>query len=397
MNFFESLSNFRNIYFIILIGLIVRLIFVFFFPDQNFPDAQAYRNIGIEIFSGKQITNDISMPLYPIITYIAGSETSQRLLDLFFSLISIWLIFKISYKLFANLRAAYVASIFSTFYPHFIFYSISGLTETFFTLLILCAFYFFYSRAIFLGIIFLALSVLVRPTLDFLNPIILLLFTGVVHQYSFKKTLMFQLIYFLVYVFFMTPWWIHQYSKYGEFVRLNLGDGIVLYSGNNPLNESGGGVGRKNGKSDMDLSQFQSIDNPIQRNYELKRAAYDYIVENPSRFVELGIKKFFRFWRLWPYADEYKSHQIIISSILSYGLVLFLSIGFFYKRHIGFKEISPIIALIVYLTLVHTVTISSIRYRFPIEPFLIIFGTFQLTRINSFKPLLDFVFRNKKS
>ena len=57
----------------------------------------------------------------------------------------------------------------------------------------------------------------------------------------------------------MTPWWVHQYEKYGEFVRLNLGDGIVLFSGNNPANTTGGGVGRYSGKSDMDLSQFYNI------------------------------------------------------------------------------------------------------------------------------------------
>jgi len=38
------------------------------------------------------------------------------------------------------------------------------------------------------------------------------------------------------------------------------------------------------------------------------------------------------------------------------------------------KRLTPIFALFGYLTLVHMVTIGSIRYRFPLEPFLIIFA-----------------------
>jgi hypothetical protein len=35
---------------------------------------------------------------------------------------------------------------------------------------------------------------------------------------------------------------VHQYEKYGYFVRTNFGSSLVLYSGNNPLNKTGGGV-----------------------------------------------------------------------------------------------------------------------------------------------------------
>jgi len=40
------------------------------------------------------------------------------------------------------------------------------------------------------------------------------------------------------------------------------------------------------------------------------------------------------------------------------------------------KRVGPILILITYLSLVHMVLIASIRYRFPIEPFLIIFASF---------------------
>ena len=141
-------------------------------------------------------------------------------------------------------------------YPHFIFYSVSGLTEVFFTFLLLLYFLLFYKKRYLLAIIISILTLLVKPTFDFLNPVLIILFVGFVHASGWRKVIKYLSIYAIFYMLIMSPWWVHQYQKYGMFVRLNLGDGVVLYSGNNPLNMTGGGVGRPSGDSDMDLEQF---------------------------------------------------------------------------------------------------------------------------------------------
>ena len=41
----------------------------------------------------------------------------------------------------------------------------------------------------------------------------------------------------------LSPWWAHNWYKYDGFVKLNLSGGYHLYSGNNPENLSGGGIG----------------------------------------------------------------------------------------------------------------------------------------------------------
>ena len=182
----------------------------------------------------------------------------------------------------------------------------------------------------------------------------------------------------------MSPWWLYQYNKYGDFVRLNLGDGIVLFSGNNPLNTSGGGVGNGNkGKDDMDLSVFKDIVDPIEKNKQMKNEAYKYIVENPSQFIKMSLVKFERFWRLWPHTNKYQQWYTIIASISSYGIVLALSIFFIFKYFSFYrKKLIPILGLFFYLTLIHMVTIGSIRYRFPLEPFLIIFSGYIIAKLS---------------
>jgi|APSaa5957512535_1039671.scaffolds.fasta_scaffold07583_2 hypothetical protein len=362
---------------ILILAFIVRLAFMWVYPDQNFPDAKAYNTIGNEIFAGKIITNNTYMPLYPIWVAMTGGGISHIFMDIIISVASVWLIYSIFLEIFSNTAGALLSAIVASLYPHFLFYSVSGLTETFYTFLLLLSFLYFYRKKYILAITILVLSLLVKPTLDILNPILIVLFIGVVHKSGYKKIFKYLSVYSVIYIVLLLPWWVHQYEKYGEFVRFNLADGIVLYSGNNPLNTSGGGVARDNGSSDMNLEQFNYIKNPVRRNEVIKKSAIDYIMKNPYRFLELAGVKFTRFWRLWPHTEYYQQWYVIATSLLSYGVILFLAIGFLLRNvKIYFRKIIPIFALFGYLTLVHMVTIGSIRYRFPLEPFLIIFASY---------------------
>ncbi|PPR37577.1 MAG: hypothetical protein CFH26_00682, partial [Alphaproteobacteria bacterium MarineAlpha6_Bin4] len=73
----------------------------------------------------------------------------------------------------------------------------------------------------------------------------------------------------------------------------------------------------------------------------------------------------------------------------SYGIIFSLSIifiFFFSKKYL--KKISPLLAIILFLTIIHIITISSIRYRFPIEPILVIFASFVIKQILSKKKII---------
>ena len=371
-NFFRTQTAIVGI---LILSLMARLVFLVIYPEPNFPDAVAYRTIGTEIFSGLTITNNIYMPLYPIWTFIFGTKEALIYADIGISVASVYLIYLLSIELIGNNVGSIVSCLIAAIYPHFIFYSVSGLSETLYIFLLLLTFLLYYKKYFFFAIIVSVLSILVRPTLDLLNPILLIIFIYFVHNLPWNIVFKYIGIYLISYVLIMSPWWIHQNQKYGDFVRLNLGDGIVLYSGNNPMNVSGGGVGRDLGKSDMDLSIFSNIDDPILKNNAMKQEAFNFIIQNPKRFTELAGVKFLRFWRLWPYAEEFQQWYVIASSLLSYGLVLILAIGYVVQNcKLYFRKFFPIFALIGYLTFVHMITIGSIRYRLPLEPFLIIFA-----------------------
>jgi hypothetical protein len=104
--------------------------------------------------------------------------------------------------------------------------------------------------------------------------------------------------------------------------------------------------------------------------------------------------KFVRFWRLWPHTDSYSNPLVIAIYVLGFVPVLLLSLAFLARWGVpDFVRVAPLLAFAAYLTLVDMVFAASIRYRMPIEPFMIVLAATALARFGrrwaSLRPLLD--------
>lgn len=375
--------NHRRILTAILVAAFVaRVVVAFLLPDQGFPDAQGYRDAGLEFWRTFHIGPSNIMPLYPILVGITGAGSGQFLLDAALSTLAVWLIDRLALALFADEIVAIVAAAVAAIYPYFIFYAAVGLTEPLFIALLLAAFLSWYRGAFFPAAIFAVLGILTRPAIELLAPLLVAYFAFAVHRLGVKGTARQLAVYGAVYVALMSPWWLHNYAAYGGFVRLNLGSGFLLYAGNNPMSHTGGGLV----DIDWDNHAFDNIDDPVARDRAYRDAALAYIKEHPARFAELAWIKFTRFWQLWPYAQEYRSNVYVIVSLLNYGPVLLFSLAYFgFWGRQDLRKIAPILMFTAYLTAVHSVFVSSIRYRLPIEPFLIIFASVTACRAGSIR------------
>lgn len=370
--FFEN----RVLFIILTIGLGVRIFSVVLYGNPGFPDsavylAQAQSFLAFQIASSNHI-----MPFYPFVLALLGGTTLGALfLNITLSTLSIWLVYELTQTLFNNQGKAIIASIVVSLYPFFIFYTLANLTEPLFIFLILAGTLCFYRKYLWIGNIFFVLAILTRPTFDLMMPVFIIAFGVFVHKMSARQIIYWLIRYALIYVVLFTPWWLYQYHKYDQFVRLHLGAGIVIYSGNNLLNQTGGGVSDEF-NTDMSFDEFQHITDPILRDQTLKRVAVNFILANPERFALLAYKKFIRFWRLYPHHPTYQKPFYVVVSVLSFTPVLFLF--FYYFRHFrtaDLRKFSPILLMIAYLTAVHMVLIGSMRYRLPLEPFMIIIAT----------------------
>jgi hypothetical protein len=343
-------------------------------PDQSvmLADAVAYREVGKSLWATGQLNGLYFMPLYPALVAVAGPGWPQLLIDITLSTVLVWLIYQLTDVIFASKRAAVLAAAIAAIYPYFIFYSIVGVTETLFMVLLLAAYVSWYRNAYIAASIFTVLGILTRPVLEPLAPLLILYFALAIRGLSIKATAKYLAIYVGIYCVLMAPWWLHNYKAYHTFVRLNLGSGVALLSGNSPSNQSGGID--KSLKTTM--APFEEVADPVARDKAMQRAALNYIKEDPGRFVIQAAKRFQRFWSPWPQTEEYSRPLYKLISFCSFVPVVLLALAFVILYGLThFRRIAPLLLFIVYLNSLHLVFPASLRYRLPIEPFLIILAS----------------------
>jgi SAM-dependent methyltransferase len=354
------------------LALAVRVVVAWLLPDQSAAllDSIAYRMAGAYLASTYSIANEYMMPGYPLLIALTGAGIGQIAADIALSVLSVWCVARIVRAVSGDTLGAMAAGLIWALYPFSLFYAAVGLTETMYVAMVLLGFLALYRNKIWLGSIALMLSILTRPSIEILSPLLIVAFAIVVYRGDWRLALRNLSIFAVVYVVMMSPWWWHNAAKYGQFVRLNLAGGYVLYSGNNPLNKSGGGIAGV----DLDPSAFSAIADPVARDQALKGAAVNFIVANPGRTVELMWLKLNRLWRPWPYATEYAKPAIIAVTVATILPLMLLGAAGLVRGIVTrrWRPLVPIVMFMGFLTAVHMVTIGSGRYRFPMEPFLVI-------------------------
>jgi 4-amino-4-deoxy-L-arabinose transferase-like glycosyltransferase len=363
---------------IIVLAVLLRFVCGALLPDQHIPDADVYRAAAQGLREGGLLNAAHIMPLYPILIAITGPGWGQLLLDIILSTAVVWLVFELTLSVFGDRVAALLAAFAAAIYPYFIFYSALGLTEPLFFTLLLAAYVAWYRGRFTTAAIAAVLAILTRPIIDPLVPVLVLAFAVGVHQLTIAASLRRLAAYVLIYCALLAPWWVHNYAAYGTFVRLNLGAGVVLYEGNHPDNHKGGGTL----PGEIDFSAFDSIRDPLARDRAMWDAGMRFIIDDPRRFIENAGIKFLRFWRPWPYAQGYSGLLYVAASAASFVPVLLLSL--LYLLGWGWRDrrrITPMLLFAAYLTAIHMVFLASLRYRLPIELFMIVFAAVAVARL----------------
>ncbi len=177
----------------------------------------------------------------------------------------------------------------------------------------------------------------------------------------------------------MAPWWIRNYRVTGHVVLTTLQVGASLADGLNS---------RATGASDWDVMWSATIEyykndpdwrvighrDPVgphgqlseyDQDRSLRRAALTWARENPGRVLQLAAIKFVRMWNVWPNEPQFRSWPARLAVLVSYVPIMVLAGWGAWK----FRDRGWLVVLCwlpaVYLTLLHMVFVSSIRYREP--------------------------------
>jgi len=367
---------------IVCLGLALRCLWWLKYPDINSPDATVYLKEADILFATGTMKTIVYMPLYPLLIHIAGAN-GVIVLQIVLSTISIYLGYRIASDIWRRQSAGLVAAAMMAVHPMLIYYSTFRLTETVFIFLLLSGLVALYRNHVLAAALAFTLANLTRPSLDLFFPVIIAAATFATQSSPSVREIGRRLgIYALVYVALMSPWWLHNYTKYHRFVRLDLAGGITMILENNEQFEQYG----------LDWSKyapwapFAHITDPVEQDEAMRSAALDYIRTHPLAWLRGDVDRAERFFT--PSDLNYSKLQRIVSDVVVTIMLIGALLSLTYSR-IRWRVLLPLWLPIIFLTAIHLSFHATARYRLPLDPLLIALASGVLARGQSPKDFIS--------
>ena len=203
-----------------------------------------------------------------------------------------------------------------------------------------------------------------------------------------------KLYYFLaplaVILFMILPWTIRNYYAFDHFVILNTNSGYALFWGNHPIHGTHfySILPVELGTYDSLIPQELLSLNEAKMESALLKLGIKNVMDDPIRIFWLSLTRIPPYFEFWPSSDSGLVSNI--SRVGSFGLflpfMLFGLIRTLFYRFPSWKTrlASPFTAVYLFMlvyTGIHVLTWTLIRYRLPIDAFLIIFAGLALLKI----------------
>ena len=166
----------------------------------------------------------------------------------------------------------------------------------------------------------------------------------------------------------MLPWWIHNARVTGRFIPTTLQVGASLYDGLHPGATGGSDMQFVRQMVALERAAPPAADSDV-FEYRVDRrmwqASVDWAREHPRRVLELVGIKFLRMWNVWPNEPAFRGWPTRLVLLVTYCPLLVLGlIGVWRYTPWGWPYVLAWLPA-VYLTLLHVVFVSSLRYREP--------------------------------
>lgn len=216
-----------------------------------------------------------------------------------------------------------------------------------------------------------ALVALTKPTILAFLPF-LGLWLWYVKRPSFLKAAGDFLIIFLVIFSVALPWTIRNYIVFKEFIFISNESGDVFIKGNHP--DARGGLVWVDSELEKDPQNLKKYSETYIKNAKYKEGL-SYLLKNPRRVPYLFFKKFIVNWNFFGEDGKYN---------FCYGLALFFGItGILIALRCMDSKMFLLLNLLFWPTLLALIFFGEPRYRYPAEPYLIIFAGYALHRLYS--------------
>jgi len=402
------LINKRPLCFIFILALAVRLAFVLFFPPLYAPDTGSYEIIAQSLVKGDGFSSSPGVPSltrapgYPL--FLAGvyflfgpSHIAVKSIQALLGAIGCIIIYFIGREIF-NRKVGLWSGVTMALYPPLISTAGFVLSEEL-SIFLLATSILFLTKAMkskevgwyALSGIFMGLATLCR-SVTLLFPFFLYL--TFLFSPSKKREFVRISIFLLFTIVTIVPWTIRNYVRFNAFIPTEIQGGRNLWVGSYFPSD---GLLPYSTTSDQeyenpeDKEAYNKIGrglSPIEADKAYSSEAIKNILNNPSGYSRLCVQKFERFWFWIPGGVEVlKPYPKIKWGVtIVYCLVLLSAgLGLWVGLRENWRDKLPLLAIILYFTIMHTLLFAIPRYRLPIMPYVLIFAVVGFLRILDWK------------
>jgi hypothetical protein len=172
----------------------------------------------------------------------------------------------------------------------------------------------------------------------------------------------------------VAPWTARNYIVTGEFIPVSVGGGREFLLGVSP-----GATGSSQSRTPLpeEVDELRPGMREMEWDRYCFRTGLEYVKAEPSRFLRLYGAKFLNLYRFYPMtmtSNKFTGSSATWISMLTYGPVLLLAVAGVWIERGRWKDYAPPLAVIATFSLVYPAFTTCVRYRLPIDAYLILFA-----------------------
>lgn len=369
------------------VSLLIRLSWGMIQPaeiDARLPDQYEYFSLARSVLAGEglrffdaRFSDDVyayRSPGYPIfLVACGGSVRVARVVQAILDTSTVLAAYILARRWLPH-RAGLLAGAIIAFNPFLIYFSALILSETLFTAMLAWGMVLLVWRANFLwGGVILSISGLVRPGAVALPIVLGVGAVFVMHHRGELGSSVLRLpvaaTMLALVLAILLPWASRNNQRLGRWIWLTTNGGITRYDGFNP---EATGASDQSFLSRPEMKRLKSM-SEVERDEYLAELANRWIAETwhtqPSRLVRLTLAKVGRTWSPVPLSAEFGNRSLYRIAAMAYSIPFYLLVVIgAWRGRIPRRGAIFLLLPAVYFTLVHMLSVGSLRYRVPVEP-----------------------------
>ncbi len=183
----------------------------------------------------------------------------------------------------------------------------------------------------------------------------------------------------LVFAISLTPWTVRNYRVFGKFIVLRSNFGLELWLGNNPSVPDSWSPWLHPNDNLPEAQKYKSM-GEIAYMAEKQKEAFAFMRTHPVDTLRFTFHRFVNNWLAisdspldsWAYSPLYLKLFVILNVLLA----LFSLVGTLFAYRTGSAEAFPYAMVLLVFPLVFYVTHASLRYRFPMDPIMMVLSAY---------------------